>query len=455
VMVIAPDGSSTIFTATATAFQPAVTQLSTTYYQYQADLTGLHPGTTYQYRVLFNGQVLAADPVQNSLHTPAPGDFSFLVMGDSGVDSPDQLSLLQQMLAEPNISKMIHVGDLAYDAGTFAQMESNYFALYAPLMSRLPFFTAPGNHEYMTNSAAPYLAGHAAPVSGVPAQDTGRYYSFDWGDAHFVSLDSNILGEDAGTRMLAWLDADLAATKKYWRIAFVHHPPYPTGFHLGDPLCVLVQQQVNPIVERHGVQLVLAGHEHGYERTFPLLSDQRADASGPSTTYLITGGGGAGLTSVGSIPQCVLSESAHNYLRVDVTGMALTFSAIGLNGIVLDRVTLNPPPVLAAAGIVNARNLSTGIFAGSLVTVTGWNFAPRNFSYSGFPLRYQLGGISVTVNGVPAPVLHVSPTQVLVQIPHGLAGQVTFDVSTPNGSAAGSAVVEKRTLQTGVPVTRF
>ena len=134
-----------------------------------------------------------------------------------------------------------------------------------------------------------------------------------------------------------------------------------SGVHLGDPLCILVQQQVNPIVERHGVQLVLAGHEHGYERTFPLRGDQQADASGPCTTYLITGGGGAGLTSVGSIPQCVLSVSAHNYLRVDVTGTALTFSAIGLDGIVLDRVTLNPPPVLAPGGIVNARNLSASV----------------------------------------------------------------------------------------------
>ena len=144
VTVIAPDGSSTSFSATATAFDPSTTQLSSTYYQYQADLTGLQAGTTYRYQIVQGGQVLAADPVQNSFYTPATGNFSFLAMGDSGTDSPEQIALLQQMIAETNVSKVIHVGDLAYMAGTFEQFESNYFALYAPLMSRLPFFTAPG-----------------------------------------------------------------------------------------------------------------------------------------------------------------------------------------------------------------------------------------------------------------------------------------------------------------------
>ncbi len=252
--------------------------------------------------------------------------------------------------------------------------------------------------------------------------------------------------------MLAWLDADLAATKKYWKIAFVHHPPYPTGAHRNDPICALVQQYVNPIVERHGVQVLLAGHEHGYERSFPLRGGQKADASLPSTTYLITGGGGAFLENVGSLPQCVLSVSTHNYLRVDVAGTALTFSAIGLGGAVIDRITLNPPPVLTPGGIVNARTLSTDIFTGSLVRISGQNLAIRNTFSSGAP-SHQLAGVSVTVNGVHAPMLYASPGELIIQMPLGVSGQATFNVSTPNGSATGSAVVEKRTLG-AVPVHR-
>ncbi len=439
VVVIAPDGSSTSFAATATTFEPATTELASVYYQYAADLTGLQPGTTYRYQVVLDGQIVASDPVLNSFYTPAPGNSSFLVVGDSGVNSAQQASLTQQMEAESNISKVIHLGDLAYESGTFAQFQANYFPLFAPLMSRLPFFTTPGNHEYETDSAAPYLASMSAPACGVPAADLGRYYSFDSADVHFVSIDSNLLPGDAAPRMLAWMDADLAATRKYWKIVFLHHPPYPTGAHVGDPICALVQKNVNPIAERHGVQLVLAGHEHGYERSFPLVAGQKADSSQPSTTYVITGGGGASLETVGSLPQCAFSESTWNYLRVDVEGTALTFTATGIGGNVIDRMTLNPPP--AIAGIVNAKNYSSHIFAGSAVSIFGQNFAIRNIAPTAWPLPDRLGGVSVTVNGVAVPMLFASPGQLNIHMPSAVSGPATIEVTTPNGSVTGNAQV--------------
>ena len=229
---------------------------------------------------------------------------------------------------------------MAYPDGTFGQLQDAYFGANSPLMQRLPFFSTPGNHEYNTNSAAPYLAGVAAPESGVPAVDLGRYYSFNWGNAHFVSVDSNLLPMSRAAAMLAWLDADLAATDRYWRIVFLHHTPYPTGYHLGDPISAAVQQMVNPIVERHGVQLLLAGHEHGYERTYPLAGGQPASASSPSTTYLVTGGGGGALETVNTTALTAISVQAYHYLRVDVDGQALTLRAIGIDGGEIDQVTL-------------------------------------------------------------------------------------------------------------------
>jgi len=447
VTVIGSGGSTSVFNATVTEFDPSVTGEASTYYQYRADITGLTAGTAYQYQVAVDGQVLAADPVLNSFTTPTTGNFSFLVVGDTGNDSADQMAILQRLLAEPNISKVIHVGDIAYESGTFPQFEQNYFQIYAPMMSRTPFFTAPGNHEYLTNSAAPYLAVHAAPASNVPAADLGRYYSFDRGDAHFTSLDSNLLGTDAGSRMLAWLDADLAATQKFWKIVFLHHPPYPTGAHLGDPLCVLVQQQVNPIVEKHFVPLVLTGHEHGYERSYPLLNNQvvnnQVAAPGtPSTTYVISGGGGAGTVAVGTLPQTALALSVHNYLRVDVTAKQLTVTATGEDGSIIDQFTLAPPPVLNSGSIVNAGDFSPNIAPGSLVSAFGANFAIRGIPYGTMlPLPAQLGGVSVRVNGIAAPLVYVSPAQVNFQMPYGVAGQVTVQIATANGAATSTAYV--------------
>ena len=441
VKVIAPDGSATSFNAVAKPFDPAVTGASSVYFQYHADLTGLAAGTPYQYQISMDGSILAADPVANSFVTPTAGDFSFLVLGDSGTDSEQQHTIIQRMLAEPNISKVIHLGDLAYSSGTFDEFERNYFRLYAPLMSRTPFFTTPGNHEYLTDSAAPYLAMHSAPESKVPAADEGRYYSFDRGDAHFVSLDSNLLALDASARMLAWLDADLGASQKYWKIVYLHHPPYPTGTHFDDPICALVRQEVNPIVERHGVQLVLAGHEHAYERSYPVRGDQPVDPSGPSTRYVITGGGGAGLATVGPLAQCALSLSTNNYLRVDMTGAALTVSAIGLDGAIVDRFVLNPPPALTPGGIVNAGDFSQNIAPGSLATIFGQNFALRGSSLRTLPLPNQLGSVSVTANGIPAPLIYVSAQQLNFQMPYTVSGQVTVRITTPNGSVAATVNV--------------
>ena len=441
VSIIASDGTSTLFAASPTFYAPSVTQLSEGYYQYQADVTGLHAGVAYKYQVVVDGQVVASDPLLNSFTTPASGDFSFLVFGDSGADSPEQTKLIGLMAAEPGIAKVIHVGDLAYNSGTFGEFEANYFALNAQLMSRLSFFTSPGNHEYVTNQAAPYLAGHVMPESGVPSDQTGRYYSYDWGDVHFTSIDSNLLQKDAGPAMLAWLDADLAATQKFWKIVFLHHPAYPTGTHLNDPVCALVQQQVNPIVERHGVQLVLAGHEHGYERTFPLAGGVPVSGNAPSTTYVISGGGGASMEQVATLQHTALALQSWNYLRVDVSGTTLTYKAVDLNGNVIDKVTLNPPPVLTPGGVVNAGDFSQAVAPGSLVSIFGQNLTGRPAAFTAFPLPNTLGGVSVTVNGVIAPVLYASPTQINVQIPYGVSGQVTIQVTTQNGSATVATVV--------------
>ncbi len=422
-------------------FESAETALAEPYYQYQADISGLQPGTSYSYAATMDGQILTSGPAEFSFTTPAPGKFSFLSFGDSGADSPEQIALIQQMSAEPGIAKVIHVGDIAYFSGTYAEFDANYFGLYAPLMSRMPFFATPGNHDYETNNAAPYLAGSAAPASNVPAADLGRYYSFDWGDAHFVSVDSNLLPTSAASRMLAWLDNDLAATGKFWKIVFLHHPPYPTGTHLGDPICAQVQRSVNPIVENRGVQLVLSGHEHGYERSWPLLGGQRVQ-SGPSTTYVITGGGGQFMEQVGALPQTALSEAAFHYLRVDVDGSELSLGAIGLSGNVIDNITIAPPPVVSANGVVNSGDFTPSVACGSLASIFGQNLAVRPAASLSLPLSMQLGSVTVTANGQPVPLLFVSPSQINIQIPYEALGQTTLQVTTANGSASAVFTVE-------------
>ena len=347
--VVYSDGrSSKTAPAQVQAFPPEQTHLGTAFYQYRADLTGLAPGTTYNYAVTVDGQTLfpASSPSgAASFTTAGPGRFCFLVFGDSGAGTPEQAKLAQWMTAESGVNFVLHTGDLAYEEGTFDQFETRYFAVYARLMQRVAFFPTPGNHEYITDAAAPYLAVHALPDSPVPAADKGRYYSFDWSDAHFVSLDSNLLGTASESGMLAWMEHDLEQTARIWRIVYFHHAPYPSGHHLDDPICQRAREVVVPIAERHGAQLVLAGHEHSYQRLAPLAGGVPA-VSGLGTTYIISGGGGGALQDIGHLPATVVALDIYHYLRADVETNQLTIRAIGLDGKEFDRVTIGPrrPP---------------------------------------------------------------------------------------------------------------
>ncbi|MCX6632189.1 MAG: metallophosphoesterase family protein, partial [Candidatus Solibacter sp.] len=175
------------------AFQPFETGMQFTFYQYQAELTGLSPGTAYSYRVLMGADNVTPVPESDyRFRTSGQGRYSFLLFGDSGAGTPSQSEVTFRMVAEkPDF--VVHVGDIAYELGTYQQFTDNYFEYYWTLMRRACFFTVPGNHEYYTPGAAPYLALHASPTETVPFPDRGRYYSFDWGNTHFVALDPNLL----------------------------------------------------------------------------------------------------------------------------------------------------------------------------------------------------------------------------------------------------------------------
>src|SRR5439155_2445433 len=187
---------------------------------------------------------------------------------------------------------VIHLGDIAYYNGTFAQFQSGYFDYYRTLMSYVPFFPTPGNHDYESNNAAAYLAVHAVPQEGVPMEDRGRYYSFDWGNAHFVSLDTNLPLEQAvegAGPMLEWLEQDLKATRQFSRIVFFHHPPYAAGLNQGEIRCAWAREHISPILEAHGVQLVLSGHEHSYQRSYA-IRNQAVVKANQGTVYITSGG---------------------------------------------------------------------------------------------------------------------------------------------------------------------
>jgi len=314
------------------------------YVVYTAEIGGLSPDTMYHYRIYSGGNALL--PTEDLTFRTAPdpsttGPFSFLVVGDSGTGSSAQKGLRDRMMEQP-ADLILHVGDIAYSSGTYDQFETYVFSVYQPLFARLPFFPTPGNHDYRTDHAAPYIDMFNLPDNAWRAADRERYYSFDWANVHFVALDTEDplaqVSDAASDDMADWLAADLAATDRFWKVAYLHKPPYSAGAHGGNSA---VRQRIVPLLEQYGVSVVFAGHEHNYERTYPIRGGQVSTVADGGVVYVITGGGGAALRAVGSGWWTAYATSTHEFSRVDVNGCELRLRAIGLAGETLDDYTLN------------------------------------------------------------------------------------------------------------------
>ncbi len=439
-------------TASIREFPPSETGLVFPFYQHEAEITGLRPATDYFYRVMVDGQNLT---LGDDLHfrTSGSNPFTFLTIGDSGQGTPAQKQIAARMLQEampppppappptPPATLVLHVGDIAYGAGRFDEFQAHHFDIYQDLMKHVPFFPSPGNHEYDTNNAAPYLAVHSPPTEDVPVADRGRYYSFDWSTVHFIALDSNVPLQNAAKGlgpMLQWLEQDLQKTRKYWRIAYFHHPPYASGFNEGDPLEALARDYLVPILERYDVQVVLNGHEHSYRRTFSLRNGVPVP-DGEGTVYITSGGGGASLYPLSDPnPRCcpavtAYAETAYHYLRGEVDGTRITLRAIRNDGREMDMIRLEPRPEISAEATVNAASYTTALAPGALISIFGRNLALEERQAPGLPLPFEMSRVGLTVNGSRLPLLYVSPTQINAQLPFDMQGRgLTLRLATPN-----------------------
>ena len=419
-------------TARTREFLPAETGMAT-YYQQEVRLNDLLPGTQYYYRVVHNGKtVLAGDDL--SWRTAGSGPFTFLVFGDSGQATPAQLRVATAMLLEkPDL--VLHTGDIAYASGTFEEFQRVFFNYYKEMLSRVPIFPCPGNHDYATRSCGPYLTMYSLPFADVPPPDFGRYYSFDWGNVHFVSLDSNkpLADVDRGTgKMVEWLETDLANTRKFWKVVYFQHPPYATGPNQNTPESALARQYITPILDKYGVQIVFSGDEHNYQRTLPVFGGA-AVAADAGTVYVTTGGGGADLYNTNPNPLAAMSESAHHYMRVTVQGTKLTARAIRPDGSEIEAVTLAPPPVISDLRVASAAPSSTTPVHRGTLTILGRQLSAYEVTDSSYFPPNEVNGTVVHLDGRRLPLMYVSGDTIVALLRATGRGEATVRVTTPNG----------------------
>jgi 3',5'-cyclic AMP phosphodiesterase CpdA len=314
-------------------------------------LSGLTPSSKYYYRVV-SGTDTLTDGTDSFRTAPATNEpFRFLAFGDIGRATPEQIQVAAR-IDSLNADLGILTGDIIYEGGEAANFTPQYFDIYRKTIARIPFYSSLGNHDVVTANGQPYLDAYYFPTAN---SGTERYYSFDYSNAHFVSIEVTLENIAPNSTMLAWLASDLAATNKQWKIVFFHVPMYSNlGVHGDDPT---IAAALGPIFDTHGVDLVFQGHNHYYTRTYPIAAGAPVDQlqepaymNPKGTIYIVTGGGGRGLYALAGSPVYeAYSLSAFHVTVVDVTTNTLGVQAIARDGSVIDAMTLTKDTPTAVA----------------------------------------------------------------------------------------------------------
>jgi len=276
--------------------------------EHEVLVSGLTPGSAYYYSVGdLAGTLAGGDSSYKFRASPtnvASGSVRIWVIGDSGTANSSARAVRDAYLefsGDRAADIWLMLGDNAYQDGTDAEYQSAVFDMYPMILRNTPLWPTLGNHDGHSadsnNELGPYFDIFTLPRNGEAggiASGTEAYYSFDYGNIHFVTLDSYQTDRSVGGAMLTWLENDLATTSQEWLVAFWHHPPYTKGSHDSDIEAGLIdmRERALPILESYGVDLVLSGHSHSYERSYLIDSHYGSSGTFDVSSMLVDGGSG-------------------------------------------------------------------------------------------------------------------------------------------------------------------
>lgn len=445
--------------ATSTSLTPAMSDATTTT-EHELRITGLQPDTQYFYAVgSSGGQLEGADADHYFFTSPTPGTDKptrLWVLGDCGTANANQTAVRDAYYNSPSYqynNLVLLLGDNAYDVGSDSEYQSAIFDMYPAVLRQSPVWSCLGNHETAQATGGSYNIAYfdlftfpTLHECGGYTSNTERYFSWNFGNVHFISLDSQTTNTTLRNSMLAWLQNDLAAVTARWTIALWHHPPYTHGSHNSDSEAQLVWMRENilPVLESNGVDLVLSGHSHAYERSYLLdgaygknytsetIAPHKVSSSsgreggdgaygkdyGANEGAVYAVAGSSGKISGGSLdhPAMYISLNQLGSLAIDITGNRLDAKFITSTGSVADYFTLLKGPAVSVAvptpdaaeyGPVAGQFTLTrsGSTAGALdvqFTLGGAAAASRYKSVS-IPVTIPVGESSAAVAITPVP----------------------------------------------------
>jgi hypothetical protein len=258
-----------------------------------------------------------AAPGQDAVTLPLKdGSLRFAVIGDTGTAARIQFDLARQMAAwreRVGFTFVLLTGDNIYGADTAAEMKRKFEDPYAALLAKdVKFYASLGNHDNPNQR-----------FYKLYNMNGEQYYTFRPKlGARFFAVDSNYIDQ----KQLAWLEKELAASGSEWKIVFFHHPLYSSGLNHGP--AISTREVLEPIFVRHGVSVVLTGHEHFYERIKPRKG----------ILHFISGGGGK--LRPGDIrkdPQTAAGFDVDlHFVMMEIDGDDLWFQAVSRTGKTVD-----------------------------------------------------------------------------------------------------------------------
>ncbi len=368
---------------------------------YAAELTGLKPGAEFDYEVSRDGQVVFMS--RALARKSANQAYRFAVFGDCGQNNIPQKQIAKQVnLWKPDFVQV--TGDIVYSRGLISEYREKFYPIYngdaVPLLRSRPMIGVPGNHDTAASDLTKYPDAQAyyyywnQPLNGPDVEAIGQprkfegdpadvqavltsagaslkrmgSFSFDYGNSHWIAVDTNTYLDWTAPQLRDWLERDLKGAKSAtWRFVTMHHPAFNSSIaHFKEQH----PRWMADLFEKYHVDVVFAGHVHNYQRSYPLKFKAAADApkrgvvdgqfefdktfDGVSKTktnapiYIVTGAGGAGLydptqgddsTAWQSFTTKFVSN-VNSFSWIEVDGKKLQFRQIDGTGREVDRFML-------------------------------------------------------------------------------------------------------------------
>jgi hypothetical protein len=376
---------------------------------HEVRLTGLRPGRQYRYRVVWGEH---ASDVYSFRTAPPSGTrrFRLALYGDNRTQPEVHREIVQRVLQErPDL--VVNTGDLVAAGRQVEQWEPMFFGPLRPLMREIAYWPSLGNHEQNADS---YYHFFSLP-------NNEAWYSFDYANAHIIALDSN-QPYGPGTPQYQWLEEDLKNSRADWKMVFFHHPMFsahPTRSVNAN------RWAWQPLFLKYGVNLVLTGHDHHYQRCYPIGA-----AAGDGITYHFTsGGGGAPLYPVQQNIWTAVTQSVHHFMIFDIDGKKARGKTITVDGKQIDDFAIDldrkpsPPEFVAWEPFLWERSLEEQIRAAAPTRVNSGPFrVPVSLSLENPMPR----AIRAEIAWENASGWQIEPARVPVDLARGGRRQVDF-----------------------------